>query len=143
MTGQDLLRKFGQTVEAAGSLMSKSPGTSMLDAPDVIIIVKGAQKGLNVLAVMGGWKLAIDGKLGPATSYAIEKVSGSQWRVKKWVEIYNDILEAQSKGRKLDPPPGVYVDRLPSAPRAAGIPSWMLIGGLGVAAWYLFGRKKR
>lgn len=67
------------------------PSTTDPDAPGVMMIVEGLQRGLKRL----GFPVEIDGWLGPRTGRALEIVSGPRWRDKTWAQLAGDVLSAR------------------------------------------------
>lgn len=73
------------------------PRTTDPDAPGVIAIIMGMQRGLVKL----GCPIDVDGRLGGKTARCIAQVSGRDWYEKTWVQLMGDLIDALKAGKRL------------------------------------------
>lgn len=135
-----LLQSFGVNIVQAAMLVPTMWYTSGASDPlsnSVILIVEGAQRGLNKM----GCPLKVDGKIGPQTDMALQWAVGKNWRSLTWFSIYTSILDGIKRGKKCpqikEEAPGSGVPVV-----ASGIPFWAILAGGGALAYFLFLRKK-
>lgn len=94
----DVLTSLGTTPGlvplAVPSVFLAPPGTDP-DAQATHVIVKALQRGLNRL----GARLAVDGRLGPDTAAALERVSAGSYAQKTWLNLLHDVRNAILQGK--------------------------------------------
>lgn len=113
--------------------LSYLPQTTDAASQGVMLIVAGIQQELN----RKGWRVRVDGQLGPRTARAIAQATGPGWSQRTWGQLAGDVAAARPRSRR-------DTDESPVA--AGGFVTdalWSPVGilGLAFAAWYVFGRQ--
>jgi hypothetical protein len=84
------LERFGVFPDVAVQQMFIAPNTTDPDMQATIAVVGGAQRALNEL----GFDLVENGILNARTAGALDRVIGTGWQFRPWLQVYNDLERA-------------------------------------------------
>jgi len=152
----DALRRAGlNPLETTLGLpyMFLAPAGSDPDMQGVQVLVKGLQSILN----RAGYRLAVDGTLGPDTAAALNRLSppSGSYASKPWFQIYGDVLAKVAAGARAvssrvvkvgalgDTPPATpsFWDNFVNQPGGSSVSPVLIAGGVFVGLMLLTGKR--